>query len=194
LTAKLGGAFVQMEQMAVKAGLSQTDIKKSLAYKVVSQSGDSATIQFLEAGPPRMDLQTRQVVQPKLPPPVEMVRVSGKWLPKNVVDNWKEGVEATKGQIDFAMPGVSATLATVVIPFASSLANAKTQQEFNAALQQITSTIPGMGGSGGNGMAGMQGGSNFGGEGAMPGPGGPGPGGAPGGGLGKGGRAVITDQ
>ena len=47
-------------------------------------------------------------------------------------------------------------------------------------------------------MAGMQGGmqgaSNFGGEGAMPGPGGPGPGGAPGGGLGKGGRAVITDH
>ena len=189
LTAKLGSAVVKMDQLAVKAGLSGMDIKKSMAHKVISQSGDSAMVQFTEAGPPRMNPQTRQMMQPKPPEPIEWVRVSGKWLPKNVVDHWKDGVASAKGQLDFVMPSVSGGLA-VAIPFASSLANAKTQQEFNAALQQIMGSLPNMGGvGGGNGMAGMSGG-NFGGAPQASGP--PsGPGGAPGG---RPGKAALNGQ
>ncbi|MDX1926383.1 MAG: SHD1 domain-containing protein [Pirellulaceae bacterium] len=192
LTSKMGGAFVKMNELAVKAGTPGADLKKLMAYKVISQSGDKAMVQSLFVPPPVMNPQTRQMMQPKAPEPVEWVRVSGKWLPKDLVDNWKDGVAATKSQLDFVMPSVSGGLA-FAIPFAGSLANAKTQQEFNAALQQITSAIPGMGGPGGaNGMAGgMPGGmpapGNF--EGGMPAPGSGGPAGAPG----KGGRAVITD-
>jgi hypothetical protein len=188
LTSKMGGAVVKMNELAVKAGTPGADLKKLMAYKVISQSGDKAMVQSLFVPPPVMNPQTRQMMQPKAPEPVEWVRVSGKWLPKDLVDNWKDGVAATKSQLDFVMPSVSGGLA-FAIPFASSLANAKTQQEFNAALQQITSSIPGMGGPGGaNGMAGgMSAPGNF--EGGMPAPGSGGPAGAPG----KGGRAVITD-
>lgn len=161
ITAKMGGAIAKVEQLAQKAGLAGSDIKKSLAYKVVSQSGDSATVQFLDAGPPRMNPQTRQMVQPKLPPPVEMVRVSGKWLPKNLTDNWKDNVEAAKGQLEFAMPNLSAGL-TVAIPILSALANAKTQQEFNLGLQPIMGLFKSMGaGNNANGMAGMSGSSGM---------------------------------
>ena len=178
LTAKLGSAFVKMDQLAVKAGLSGSDIKKTMANKVVSQSGDSAMVQFLAAGPPRMNPQTRQMMPSNPPEPVEFVRVSGKWLPKDMVDHWKDGVASAKGQLDFAMPSVSAGLA-VAIPFASSLANAKTQQEFNGALQQIMGSLPNMGGAvGGSGVAGMQSGG-FGGAPQQSG------GGAPGGRPGK---------
>ncbi len=162
LTAKLGSAAVKMSALAAKAGTPGTDIKKAMAYKVISQSGDTAVIQFLDAGQPVMNPQTHQMTQPKPPGPMEMVRVSGKWLPKIVVNNWKDTVESAKSQLDLVMPRLSALLATVAIPVTSSLANAKTQQEFDMALQQIMSTIPNMGGAGGgNGMAGMPGG-NFG--------------------------------
>lgn len=189
LSAKLGSAFVKMDQLAVKAGLPGMDIKKLMAHKVISQSGDSAMVQFTEAGPPMMNPQTRQMMQPKPPEPIEWVRVSGKWLPKNVVDNWKEVVATRKSQLDFVMPSVSGGLA-VAIPFASSLANAKTQQEFNAALQQIMGSLPNMGGvGGGNGMAGMSGG-NFSGAPQASGPA-SGPGGAPGG---RPGKAALNGQ
>ena len=158
LTAKLGSAFVKMDELAIKAGTPGADLKKLMAYKVVSQSGDSAVVQSLYTPPAVMNPQTRQMVQPKPPQPTEWVRVSGKWLPKDLVDNWKDGVTTAKGQLDLVMPSVSGGLA-LAIPFASSLANAKTQQEFNVALQQIMGSIPNMGGpGGGNGMAGMQGG------------------------------------
>jgi SLA1 homology domain 1, SHD1 len=184
LTSKIGSASVKMNQLAVKAGLPGSDFKKAMAYKVVSQSGDTAMVQFLDAGPPRMNPQTRQMMQPKPPEPVEWVRVSGKWLPKNVVDSWKDGVAEAKGQLDFAMPSVSSSLA-LVIPFASSLANAKSQQEFNAALQPIMGIIQSSGVRGGSGMGGMQGGMQDGTQGGifggmMPSSGSSAPGGRPG--------------
>ncbi len=160
ITAKLGSASAKMNALAVKAGAPGTDLKKAMAYKVISQSSDAAVIQFLDAGPPTMNPQTRQMMAPKPPEPMPMVRVSGKWIPKLVLNNWKDGVESVKSQLDFAMPKVSTALAAVAIPIASSLANAKTQQEFNTALQPIASMIQSMGGAGGgNGMAGMPGGS-----------------------------------
>jgi hypothetical protein len=182
LTAKLGGAFVKMNDLAIKAGTPGADLKKAMAYKVVSQSGDKATVQSLFTPPPSMDPQTRQMTKPKLPEPTEWVRVSGKWLPKDLVDNWKDSVTTAKGQLDSVMPAVSGGLA-VAIPFASSLANAKSQQEFNAALQQITATIPNMGGPGGraNGMGGPTGGNFSGGQ----------PSGAPGG---RPGRPSLDNQ
>ncbi len=156
LTSKLGKATVTMNAMAAKSGLPTSDLKKLVAYKIVSKSDDSAIVQSLYAPPPVMNPQTRQMMQPKLPQPVEWVKVSGKWLPKELVDNWKDGVVLTKSQLDLVMPSVSGGLA-VAIPIASSLANAKTQQEFNAALQQVLAPImnmrSGMGGQ--NGMAGM---------------------------------------
>jgi len=169
LTAKLGSAVVKMDQMAIKAGRPGADLKKLMANKVVSQSGDKAMVQSLYTPPPVMNPQTRQTTQSKPSQPVEWVRVSGKWLPKDLVDNWKDGVSSAKSQLDTQMPQVSVGLG-VVIPLASSLANAKSQQEFNTALQQILGPLMGaMGGQ--NGMAGMQGGNFGGGQ----------PGGAPGG-------------
>jgi hypothetical protein len=130
-----------------------------MAYKVLSQSGDTAMVQFLDAGPPKMNPQTRQMMPSKLPPPVKMVRVSGKWLPENVVKEWKDQVASAKSQVDFMMPSIAQGL-TFVIPVVSSLANAKTQQEFNMALQQIMPFLPKLGGPpGGQGMAGMPGGN-----------------------------------
>ena len=157
LTAKLGKATVTMNEMAVKAGLPVSDLKQVMAYKVVSQSGDSAVVQFLFKPPAQMDPQSRQMVQPKTPEPMEWTRVSGKWLPKDMVDNWKSGVADTKSQMDFMMPAVTSGLG-FIIPIASSLANAKTQQDFNAALQAITTPLAGRGGM--NGMAGMPNGSS----------------------------------
>jgi hypothetical protein len=159
LTAKLGKASATMNAMAVKAGLPGSDLKKALAYKIVSQSGDSAIVQSLYAPPPVMNPQTRQMMQVKPSEPVEWVRVSGGWLPKDLVDHWKDGVSMTKTQLSGVMPGVSAGLA-VAIPVVSSIANAQTQQEFNAAVQQILGSIPNLGGGagGGAGMSGMSGG------------------------------------
>lgn len=189
LTAKLGTAFVKMDELAVKSGMPSADFKKRLSYKIISQSADSAMVQSLDTPQAVMNPQTGQMGQPKPHEPVEWVRVSGKWLPKEVVGNWKDGVAAAKGQLELVMPAVSGGLA-VAIPITSSLANAKTQQEFNAALQQITASIPNMGGAGGNGVAGMQGG-NFGGQ-----PGGVGsaPGGDTGGAPGGRGRPSLNGQ
>jgi len=155
LTAKLGKATVTMNDMAAKSGLPTGDLKKLAAYKIVSKSGDSAVVQSLYTPPPVMNPQTRQMMQSKSPQPVAWVKVSGKWLPKDLVDNWKEGVAVTKSQLDLVMPSVSGALA-FAIPVAGSLANAKTQQEFNAALQQVLAPIMNMrGGMGGqNGMGG----------------------------------------
>ena len=159
LTAKLGKASVTMNQMAAKAGLPVPDVKQVFAYKIVSQSADSAVVQFTYTPPPQMNPQTRQMMQPKAPEPVEWVRVSGKWLPKSMVDNWKDGVAISKSQMDLVIPGVTQGLG-FVIPLVGSLANAKTQQEFNAALQAIMAPLAGRGGA--NGLAGMDGSSSMG--------------------------------
>jgi hypothetical protein len=165
LTAKLGRAFVKMDEMAIKAGMPGADLKKKMAHKIVSQTGDSAMVQSLYTPPPVMNPQTRQMMPSKPPQPVEWVRVSGRWLPKDMVDNWKDGVVSTKSQLDLVMPKVSQGL-VIAIPIASSLANAKSQQEFNMALQQAVAPFAGMmAGQGGTaGMSGGYGGSGSSGE------------------------------
>ncbi len=135
-------------------------------------------VQWLRVSP-RLNPQTRQMELPKANEPEEWVRVSGRWLPKSLVDNWKDSVSAAKGQLGAAMPLASSGLA-VAIPYVSSLANAKSQQEFNVALQQIAGTLQGMGG--GAGMPGMQDGGQLGGQ----------PGGQPGGG--RPGRSILNGQ
>ena len=162
ISTKLGKSFVKMSEMAAKSGVPDTDLKKELAYKINSQSADSALVQWLAAAPPVMNPQTRQLMPSKPKPPEEWVKVSGKWLPKELVANWKDNIALTKSQLDLVMPRASGGL-SFVVPVAASLANAKTQQEFNTVLQQILAPLMNMRGSmgGQNGMAGMGGSSGM---------------------------------
>jgi hypothetical protein len=130
-------------------GVSMRDTKKALAYKVVSQEGDNAEVQFLNPAlsPMVADPQTGQRRPSKDGRKLAFVRVADKWLPKSMVDTWSAGVLEAKSDLAQAMPLARTALAGV-IPVVSSLNNARTPQEFNLAVQQIGGLM------GGNAQAG----------------------------------------
>jgi hypothetical protein len=144
LNAKLGPAgfafLIERPLVSTFPGLSLRDTKKALAYKVLSQSDSAAEIQFVNPvfnGLAR-DPQTGQMRPSKEPRKIALVRVSEKWLPKALVDTWKTDVEQMKLDIETNMPLARTGLAAFVIPLVTSLSSARSQQEFNVALQQVT--------------------------------------------------------
>ncbi len=149
-SAKVGKSFIQANEIAASAGAPVPDMDKLFTFKVESSTSDSAVVRFRYAGPAIPNPQTGQLMMQSDSPATEFVRVSGKWLPKPMVDGWKSDIAEAKVQLQAAMPSASGGLA-LVIPVVGSLANAKSQQEFNAVIQQLTSSMPNMGG--GNGMA-----------------------------------------
>ncbi len=180
-SAKLGKPMYDVVELVWQSTLPGAPIDKRVSYKILSKSDTAATLQLINS--PGKDPRTGKEIAPIPSPKIELVNVSGKWLPKELVTDWKSNVAEMKSQLESEMPKMSAGLG-LAIPVVSSLANAKTQVEFNTALQQIMAPILGaMGGP--NGMAGMQGG-NFGG--AQP---GGAPSGAPGG---RPGRPSLNSQ
>lgn len=189
LSAKLGKPYYNAVDLTMRS-VHKAPLDELLSYKIISKTDKSATIQLILS--PGKDPKTGQAPKPLPSPPLELLNVSGKWLPKDLVENWKSSIASAKPQLESEMPKVSAGL-SFVIPLVSSLANAKSQQEFNQALQGIMEPI--MATLGPNGLAGMQGGNGP--PGGFGGPGGPpggGAGGATGGAPGGRGRPNLSGQ
>lgn len=74
---------------------------------------------------------------PAKPMPVTLVKVEGRWLPKDMVEGWDAGIADAKSGLQVGMPMASGLLGTMVIPVVASLANARTQQEFNTVVNRI---------------------------------------------------------
>ena len=112
-------------------------------YEIKKSSGQEATISFKA---PQGDVD------------IELMSIEGRWLPKEMVQQWSTGIGRAKSQIDMITPEmakqmkdqVSTIMAFSVTPIVSSLKNAGTQQEFDEALDGIVQSLsamipPGMG-------------------------------------------------
>lgn len=118
-----------------KAGdTSFSEKLKQTKITVVTTEGDSATIKIEAPG--------------EEPKEVQMVKVEGKWIPKNLADNWQkkmddvrkqlaeltpEKVTARKEQTLAGLKSVNETLA--------QLESAKTEEEFNNTLSPIIAPV-----------------------------------------------------
>ncbi len=176
MSVKLGSAGNSLLTASIPKGgpgAPPQSAKQALDYKVLSQSEDKAEIQLLNPSFNALvsDPQTGQMKPGKEARKIELLHVSGKWLPKIMVDDWNSSITQAKFGVTQVMPLARTGLAAV-IPMVSSLANAKSQQEFNAALQQLMRPGQGLAGQPGMGGPGMMGPGMMG-----PGMGGPGMGG-----------------
>ncbi len=174
---KVNAGAAAMAKLA-PAGVPTT--KESLSYKVVSQKGEKASVQTTnpqlialfakpkaasnqQAANPSMggmgsmmpNQRPRQPAPnaPTKPEKIELVKVSGRWLPKVMVDKWKDGVADAKKDADIGIAGMSAGLA-LITPIVSTLAKTSNQQEFNAVVDRLAPMF-GQRSGGGPGMMGM---------------------------------------
>ena len=137
---------------AASGGMSSAALDSM--FTVLSQTPTSAEIEFKV--PP----------QPGVPP-VPAQQVKAKKLGKIwIVNDWmlelRKGIDEGLKQVDAAPEvggQISTALAFTVVPIITPLKNAKTQEEFDAAVENIVSSVGGliqsqMGGAGGGGGAG----------------------------------------
>lgn len=78
----------------------------------------------------------------------EVVRVDGKWLPKEMVDQWEEKMQAAKDALTKDMPeNLKKNKMQIILPMQmvqgvlDQLLAAKTQEEFDQVVQQIMQTF-----------------------------------------------------
>jgi len=109
-------------------------------FSTVKIEGDTATLRIENEG------QTEEE---------EVVRVEGKWLPKKMVDQWSEQMQAAKKTLTTEMPEnlkknkMAAMMPMqMIIGVLDNLLAAKTQQEFDQVIQQVMQMFgpPGPGG------------------------------------------------
>ena len=123
---------------------------------------------------------------PPPPPPINLVLSEGRWLPKELVENWDSTMAQAKAGIatmnpDQIQQGLSAVLLIANAPL-NNLKNAKSQAEFDKVLEELSALAPpGLGPGGFGGPPGLGGPAGFGGP---PGLGMPGNGFGPAGGPG----------
>ena len=110
---------------------------KQTKVTVVTSEGETATIKIEAPG--------------EAPQEVEMVKVEGKWIPRNLADNWQSKIETARNSVaqikledvtarkTQAMQGLNKFNETL-----SQLENAKTEQEFNAKLTQEVAPLAAM--------------------------------------------------
>jgi hypothetical protein len=118
-------------------------------------------------------------------PPINLVLSEGRWLPKELVENWDSTMAQAKAGIatmktDQIQQGLSAVLLIANAPL-NNLKNAKSQAEFDKVLEELSALLPPMGPGGFGGPPGLGGPAGFGGP---PGLGTPGNGFGPAGGPG----------
>jgi len=129
-----------MKQAADLSAVSKEDPYKDIQSKaagskieVVKVEGDKATVKITAPGEPEKT--------------EEMVRVEGKWLPKEMVDGWKEGVTDLKAKIaglDLAAqkPQIMGGLAMAETTI-DQLAKAKDAEEFMKIIGQVMGPLMG---------------------------------------------------
>ncbi len=110
---------------------------KDIKYEIKKSTSQEATIVFKT---PQGDVD------------IELMAIEGRWLPKEMVQQWEVGIEKAKSQIQSISPEmakqmkneVSTMMALSVTPIVSSLKNAGTQQEFDEALDSIVQSLSAM--------------------------------------------------
>lgn len=114
--------------------LSFSEKTKQTKITLVSMEGDTATI--------KMDVPGKDLTEEK------MVKVEGKWIPKNLADNWKSRMdEARKKLAELTPEKVTAqkektlTAITKVNEVLTQLESAKTEEEFNKQLNPIVAPV-----------------------------------------------------
>jgi len=113
---------------------------KDVKITVEKQEGDKATIKIVAPG--------------EKDEMIEMVKVEGKWLPKDMVDAWPGAIASAKAGIaaitvEPAMLVQFAMMKGMITPVLDGLLAAKTQDEFNAQIDGAMKAM--MGGPGGGG-------------------------------------------
>lgn len=114
--------------------LSFSEKTKQTKITLVSMEGDTATI--------KMDVPGKDLTEE------EMVKVEGKWIPKNLADNWKSRMDdARKKLAELTPEKVTAqkektlTAITKVNEVLAQLESAKTEEEFNKQLNPILKPV-----------------------------------------------------
>lgn len=116
---------------------------QSAKISLLNADGDAATVRI-----EKQDGETEDV---------QMVRVEGKWLPKEMVDGWAAGVAEAKTALSTEMgEQIKQNKQQVLAPMTmigmvlNGILATKTQDEFNQAIENIMKMVPG-GGPGGGG-------------------------------------------
>lgn len=83
---------------------------------------------------------------PPPPPPIALVLSEGRWLPEDLVKNWDMGISQAKGFIATMNPeqiqqGITTGMFVVNAPL-NSLKNAKSQEEFDKVLGDLSALVP----------------------------------------------------
>jgi len=139
---KTGSSAVTDMQKLTKLGDEAPPVERfqDIQVELVNESGDMATIK-LTAGEEE-------------PQEVELTKVEGKWVPKDMADNWSQGIADAKAKMNElpneitpdtktqAMMGMDMALSAL-----GQLEAAASQEEFNTALGSIMGMA--MGGMGG---------------------------------------------
>lgn len=128
------------ERLGVAAqGPKMIDLVK-IDAKLISSASDTATVEIIK---PDATKET-----------VELVRVEGKWVPKDMADQWASKIgEAQKALAAMQIKPEEKQQAIMITGMASGMLdgflNAKTQQEFDASIQAllplISGALPGQG-------------------------------------------------
>ena len=102
-------------------------------FSTLKIAGDTATLRVENEG------ETKDV---------EVVRVDGKWWPKEIADKWPQQMQAAKAALTTQMPEelkknkMAAMMPMqMVVSVLDSLLAAKTQQEFDQVIQQVMQTF-----------------------------------------------------
>lgn len=133
---KLAALAQNADQAGVKLdsfpGLPVKDLPIPTKAKVtlVSSDGDTAKVRFEEEG--------------KEPKEVDMVRFEGKWLPREMVDGWADGVQQAKAKLTDDMAaalkknkGQLLFQMKMLIAVCDQLLAARTQEQFNQTVNDI---------------------------------------------------------
>ncbi len=118
-------------------------LKKTKAT-MVKEDGDKAIVRIEMPG---VETETKDV---------EFFRVEGKWLPKDLVDNWKNMMDEARKELADMDTSDMKQAKEMAIPMLgmvkgvlTTLENAKTQEDFNAAVNGLMQMMSGGGGDNG---------------------------------------------
>ncbi len=96
-------------------------------FELVSSDGDKAVVRKIEEGKPDDE--------------ENFVRVEGKWIPENMANDWKQGIEEARSNLVNLTPEKMAPQKEMILPILDAvdkalddLARANTQEEFDAAV------------------------------------------------------------
>ncbi len=114
---------------------------KDAKITMLNVDGDTATVRIEKEGGESEDVQ--------------MVRVEGKWLPKEMVDGWAAGIAEAKTALTTEMgPQLKQNKQMVLFPMNAvgaildKILATQTQEEFNQVIEDTLKNLPGMGGGG----------------------------------------------